>query len=362
MIICGARPEIIKLAPLYLLLKSSSLFKVKLSLTGQHPDLIPPLLKTLKITSHETIISSWKGLTEAQILKKLKTHLPPKIENFGPDLIIVHGDTYSSLFAATISAKIKIPVAHIEAGLRTFDIKSPFPEEANRQTISKLSKWHFCPTEKAKKNLLNENIDPKDIFVTGNTAIDTLKSILLKISMSKENSHNHHQKPYILITLHRRESHGSPLREILKTIAEISSLYPKYDFILPVHPNPIVGAAIASILTGFPNIKLTKALLYPDFIQLMKNAYFIMSDSGGLQEEAPFLNIPLLILREKTERMEAVETGAIRIAGTSRPKILTEVSLLMHDQKHYKEMCQALNPFGEGDASEKIINHLSEIL
>ncbi len=356
--VCGSRPEIIKLAPLYHKLTKNNLFDLKLCLTGQHPDLIPPLLKAFNIPDNKKLLTNWNNLDNSQILNKLKQFLTPIILDFNPDLIIVQGDTSSSFCAAIVAAKMKIPLAHIEAGLRTYDFKAPFPEEINRQNISKLSKWHFCPTDDNKANLLKEGIDPETIFVTGNTVIDTLKTVL----KSSNNTEGLSSVPYILITLHRRESHGSPLRKMLHTLAELASRYPRINFIFPMHPNPIITAAATEIISPQPNIILKKPTPYPEFIELMKNAFFIISDSGGIQEEAPFLNVPLLVLREKTERMEAVKTGANKLVGTAHDKILDEACLLIHNQKYYKDMKNAANPFGDGKASDRIIETLMQIL
>ena len=356
--ICGTRPEIIKLASLYHKLIKNNLFDFKLCLTGQHPDLTPPLLKALNIPDNEKLVTNWNNLDNSQILNKLKQFLTPIILGFAPDLIIVQGDTSSSFCAAIVAAEMKIPLAHIEAGLRTYDFKAPFPEEINRQNISKLSKWHFCPTDGNKANLLKEGINPKTIFVTGNTVIDTLKAAL----KTSENTVASSSVPYILITLHRRESHGSPLRGMLHSLADLASRYPKINFIFPIHPNPIITAAATEIMSQQPNIILKNSIPYPEFIKLMKNAFFIISDSGGIQEEAPFLNVPLLVLREKTERMEAVKTGAIKLVGTAHDKILDEARLLIHNQKYYKDMKNAANPFGDGKASDRIIKTLTQIL
>jgi len=361
---CGSRPELIKLAPLYHHMKLEQDIEPILCLTGQHKDLVAPLLTPFDLQPDFLLDTLRPGQSLPELMRRLFRELTPVFEQISPHMLILQGDTSSALAAAIIGQKLSLKIAHVEAGLRTHDLTAPFPEEINRQTISKLSDWHFCPTQTARQNLLKENIADQKIFVTGNTVIDMvnktrskplppLKSIIGEKDWSR---------PYFLLTLHRRESLGSPLIRILSAIKDIAHRHQNFDIILPVHPNPQVKLAIREFLGDCDNICLTEPLSYPECIVLMSNAYAILTDSGGLQEEAPALNTPLLILRDKTERMEGVECGSLRLCGTEADKIRREVDLLIQDKAHYNRMCRARNPFGDGRASMRITAHLMDIL
>lgn len=364
LISCGSRPELIKLAPLYHHLKLEENIQPLLCLTGQHKDLIAPLLSAFDLIADFSLDTLRNGQSLPRLMRRLFNELTPVFAAVKPDMVLIQGDTSSALASAIIAKKLSLELAHVEAGLRTHDLTSPFPEEINRQTISKLSDWHFCPTDKARENLRKEGIADQSIFVTGNTVIDMLnrtrrgpQKALAEIVPDKDWT-----RPYFLLTLHRRESLGSPLLNILEAIKETAYGKPDFDIILPVHPNPQVASAVIHKLNGCKNIFLIKPLAYSDCLALMEKAFAILTDSGGLQEEAPALNIPLLILRDKTERMEGIERGCLRLAGTTAQSIRREVNLLINDKAHYNRMCRAKNPFGDGRASLRITAHLMDIL
>ncbi|MCK5425301.1 MAG: UDP-N-acetylglucosamine 2-epimerase (non-hydrolyzing) [Emcibacter sp.] len=362
---CGSRPELIKISPVYHHLKTIEKITPLLCNTGQHTDLLTPHLDTLRITPDFQLNVMRKGQSLDQLMAHLLTQLPNVFENSSPDIVIVQGDTASALASATIAHEKGLPVAHIEAGLRTYDKASPFPEEIYRQNISKLAQWHFCPTDKARQNLLSEDIAEENIFVTGNTSVDT---VLRTYESSKSNGcdvpnfGSDSSRPYFLITLHRRESQGAPLKRITTCLLDFAISRPEFDFIFPLHPNPVTSQIIKSQFGNQKNISLITPLAYPQFVCLMAKAFAIITDSGGIQEEAPSLNTPVIVVRDKTEREEGVESGCLRLAGTEKDAILHELNLLIDDKAHYKRMQQAPNPFGDGLAAGRITAHLANIL
>lgn len=362
---CGSRPELIKISPVYQQLLSTKEIRPLLCNTGQHKDILAPHLELLNMRPDYTLDVMRNGQSLDQLMEQLFHQLPQVLDQSHPDMIIIQGDTASALSAAIIANKNKIPVAHIEAGLRTYDKTSPFPEEIYRQNISMLTHWHFCPTARARRNLIREGIKDDKIFITGNTSVDMVKNIYKNISKDvtsfppiQEDS----AKPYFLITLHRRESQGSPLKEIISSLRTFAETTPDYDFIIPLHPNPMTSLLIKNTLKEQDNIYLIPPRPYPEFVALMAGAYAIITDSGGIQEEAPSLNTPVIIVRDKTERQEGVENGCLRLAGTKKSAILEELNLLINDRTHYQRIQQAPNPFGDGRAAEKITAHLLDIV
>ncbi len=353
---CGSRPEFIKISPVYHQLKNTAGIKPLLCDTGQHRDLSSPHMDHCRITPDARLDVMREGQGLDQLMARLCEQLPRIFDQFRPHIVLIQGDTASALASAITAQKHNCPIAHIEAGLRTYDRNSPFPEEIYRQNISRLAEWHFCPTEKARRNLLQEGVAPARVFVTGNTSVDmVINTYLQSVTDNK-------QKPFFLITLHRRESQGSPLVNIINSLLIFARSQPGFDFIIPLHPNPATSDMIRSLLWGQENIRLISPLPYPEFVQLMANAYAIITDSGGIQEEAPSLNTPVIVVRDKTERPEGVEGGCLRLAGTGRDAILTELDLIVNDKSHYKKMQLAENPFGDGRAAERITQHLVNIL
>lgn len=361
-LIFGTRPEAIKMAPVYLALKNSDLEPVVIA-TAQHREMLDQILSLFKIKPDYDL----NIMKERQSLSELTSRLTAKIdevykkENFSATL--VQGDTTSTFVGSLVSFYHKIPVCHVEAGLRTDNIYNPFPEEVNRRLNSVISTYHYAPTEKAKENLLKENTNEQNILVTGNTVIDAL---LCALKEKSERAKKIREKlgientKYILMTMHRRENWGKPMKDVMKAVKEI--LYEKKDYklLFPVHLNPVVREIVYEELKGHENIILTDPLDYLPFISVMERAQLILTDSGGIQEEAPSLGIPTLVLRETTERPEAIEGGTAKLVGTDREKVREEALLLLNDEKEYKKMSGMNNPFGDGKASERIRDHLEK--
>lgn len=352
----GTRPEAIKMAPLVKLLKNDDRFQAKVLVTAQHRDMLDQVLSVFKITPDfdMDLMQPNQSLTElgAQMLLGFNNILA----NFKPDIVLVHGDTLSANFIAQSAFLNKIDIAHIEAGLRTNNLFSPWPEEANRQIISRISKFHFSPTNENKKNLIKENIPASSIFVVGNTVIDSLLHIAsLFPDASSENSPKR-----ILITSHRRENFGQSFENICQAIKEIATARQDVAITFPVHKNPYVQEIAYKTLQGINNITLIDPLSYTEFVKLMKNCYFILTDSGGIQEEAPSLGKPVLVMRDTTERHEALAAGTVKLIGSDFQNIINSVYELLDNDKIYKQMSNATNPYGNGQSAKKIIEILAE--
>ena len=378
MIVIGTRPEAIKLAPVVQSIKSSSWANPCVVLTGQHSDLIDPLIKSfgLEVHHHLHVMQPRQSLASvtARILEKLD-HL---LIELNPQAVIGQGDTASVLAGSMASFFRKIPFAHVEAGLRTGDLSAPFPEELNRVLTSKMTTWHFAPTEMAKTNLIAESVPPSKIWVTGNTVIDALKLCLSRVGTQSASAQrlpwaDHKdrdvtlaaqdqawqerllsERPLVLITAHRRENFGEPLRAICQAVVQLADRYKEHDFVYPVHPNPQVREVVMTMLNGRANIYLMPPADYPLFCRLMEKSRLILSDSGGVQEEAPALGKPVLVLRDETERPEAVTLGCNRLVGTNTQRIVDEVTRLLSDPKQYEAMASAGSPYGDGQAAQRI--------
>jgi UDP-N-acetylglucosamine 2-epimerase (non-hydrolysing) len=377
LIVFGTRPEAIKMAPVIKeLQKDKNKFKSKICVTAQHREMLDQVLEIFDIKPDYdlNIMKPNQDLydTTSNILLKMKNVL----NDFKPDLILVHGDT-TTTFATTLAAFYKkIDVGHVEAGLRTGNVYSPWPEEANRKLTGAVAKYHFAPTNTAKENLLKEGIKKENIIVTGNTVIDALFLVLKKIKKDKNlekkiikeiNSKTNSQfsilnSQFILITGHRRENFGQGFINICEAIKDLAIKYPKMNFIYPVHLNPNVRKPVNEILSSLKNVFLIEPLDYLPFVYLMSKSYLILTDSGGIQEEAPSLGKPVLVMREATERPEAVKAGTVKLVGTNKDKIIKEVSKLIENRDEYEKMSKAINPYGDGNASERIIKFLKENL
>ena len=366
LLIFGTRPEAIKMATLALGLMNDKRFELKICVTGQHRFLLDQVLDLFEIKPDFDldIMSIGQDLTEITclILQKLKNIF----SKFKPDIILVNGDTTSSLAASLSAYYHSIPVGHIEAGLRTGNMLSPWPEEANRKLTSVLTSIHFAPTKKSAQNLLDEGYNTSLIKITGNTVIDSLYYIISKIEKNKDieleiiNSlpfYNSNKK-FILITGHRRESFGKGFEKICNAIAISAIKHQNFDFIYPVHLNPNVTEPVNRILKNIKNVHLVTPLSYLQFVFLMKKSYFILTDSGGIQEEAPSLGKPVLVMREITERPEALLEGTVKLVGTDIDKITENIDKLINDKNVYLKMSNAVNPYGDGDACSKIIDEL----
>ncbi len=369
----GTRPEAIKMAPLVKELEKVKNFENKVCVTAQHREMLDQVLEIFDIKPDYdlNIMKPNQNLYDitANILLKMKNVL----EEFHPDVVLVHGDTTTTFATTLASFYNKIDVGHVEAGLRTGNIYSPWPEEANRKLTGALAKYHFAPTKSSKKNLLKEGIQEENIIITGNTVIDALFLVLNKIETNKvlENKiknilakniplHALDQK-FVLITGHRRENFGKGFINICEAIKELALKYPKVNFIYPVHLNPNVRKPVNDILSGLKNVFLIEPQDYMPFVYLMNKSYLILTDSGGIQEEAPSLGKPVLVMRDTTERPEALEAGTVKLVGTNKEKIIKEVEKLLKDENEYLKMSKAHNPYGDGNASEKIIKFLQNI-
>ena len=368
-IIFGTRPEAVKLCPLVLYLQRTKQFQIEVCVTGQHREMLDQVLKFFAVTSDVDINVMTQNQTLAGLTSKIITAVDEYLSRSKPDLIIVQGDT-STVMAASLAALYnKIPIAHVEAGLRTGNLLSPWPEEANRIITGHLADIHFCPTESSKKNLLLENIPEKKIYVTGNTVIDALMDASRRLDdidvripdLPEELQPGNDDPKVVLITGHRRENFGKSFENICNAIRKLAERFPDVHFLYPVHKNPQVRMPVQKILgSSSRNIHLIEPLSYHEFIAAMKRAYLILTDSGGVQEEAPSLGKPVLVMRDTTERPEAVSAGTVKLVGTDLEAIYSECELLLTNPDAYNRMSQKENPYGDGKACERIFNALTE--
>jgi UDP-N-acetylglucosamine 2-epimerase (non-hydrolysing) len=363
-LVFGTRPEAIKMAPVYLELKKNTNFNVDIIVTGQHKEMLYQVLDFFDITPTMDLSVMKKGQdlfdVTISILDKIKT----AFEQLKPDLVLVHGDTTTTFSSSLAAFYLQIPVGHVEAGLRTHNKYSPFPEELNRSLTGRLTEFHFSPTKQSRENLLLENIDSNKIIITGNTVIDALFLGIKKIESNKKIDQLISKFPdrkIILITGHRRENHGDGFVNICKAIHDISKR-DDVHLIYPVHLNPNVQEPVYKYLDNIKNISLIDPLEYESFIYLMNKSTIILTDSGGIQEEAPSLGIPVLVMRDTTERPEAVEAGTVKLVGTDKEKMVKEISKLLDDKDYYKSMSLKNNPYGDGTASVKINDALNEFI
>lgn len=377
LIVFGTRPEAIKMAPVVKTFQSDNVnFNTKVCVTAQHREMLDQVLEIFEITPDYDLDIMKAGQDLSDISARVLLELRPVLKEFKPDVVFVHGDTTTSSMAALAAFYEQIPVGHIEAGLRTHNIYSPFPEEINRQITGRITTYHFAPTELSKQNLLQENINEKNILVTGNTVIDALYLVLDKIknnSLLKEklksqitkfgypniNSLDSGKRKMILITGHRRENFGEGFVQMCEAMKEIAINHPDFDLVYPVHLNPNVQKPVKEILSGIHNVFLIKPLEYLPFIYLMEKSYLVLTDSGGIQEEAPSLGKPVLVMRDTTERPEAVDAGTVELVGTDKDLIINKVNDLIKDKSKYEKMSKAHNPYGDGKASEKILKFLT---
>ena len=366
LVVFGTRPEAIKMAPLVLALKNDKRFESKLCVTAQHREMLDQVLELFEITPDHDLNIMKSGQTLPEITSKVIMELTPVLKSFKPDIVLVHGDT-ATTFAASLAAYYeKIQVGHIEAGLRTGDVYSPWPEEGNRKLTSVIAHLHFAPTKTSKQNLLQENIESDKIIVTGNTVVDALLEVIDKLEKNTELKLTHQtqfhflndKKRLVLITGHRRESFGDGFERICEAIAHLAMEHPSVEFVYPMHLNPKVREPVNRLLANFKNVFLIEPLDYLPFIYLMNRAYIVLTDSGGIQEEAPSLGKPVLVMRDTTERPEAVVAGTVKLVGTCTETIISELTLLLRDENVYKTMSVAHNPFGDGKACMRILNAL----
>lgn len=361
LIVFGTRPEAIKMAPLILEFKKyPDSFDVKVCVTAQHREMLDQVMAFFGLTADFDLNVMRPNQGLAELTSNILLGMQPVFESFVPDYTFVHGDTTTTMAASLAAFYNGSKICHIEAGLRTNDLKSPYPEEANRQITGRLTDIHFSPTFGAKENLEKENVAPETIFVTGNTVIDALFYSVDKIrdyenEVIKSLKLTIGNREMILVTGHRRENHGQGFVNICEGLKEIAEQYPELVIVYPVHLNPNVQKPVYEILGNVSNIKLIHPMEYPDFIWVMNRAKLIITDSGGVQEEAPSLGKPVLVMRDTTERPEAVSAGTVRLVGTLKEVLVKEVKRLIEDEDHYRKMSEAHNPYGNGKASERVV-------
>ncbi|MFK3619439.1 UDP-N-acetylglucosamine 2-epimerase (non-hydrolyzing) [Pasteurella multocida] len=366
--IFGTRPEAIKMIPVINELKKYGNIKSYLCVTGQHREMLDQVLNLFNIVPDFDLNIMKNCQSLESITVTIIEKLSPILENIKPDYILVHGDTSTSFIASLVAFYKQIKIAHIEAGLRTYNLFSPFPEEANRHLTSVLANLHFAPTEEAKQNLLNENIAKEMIYVTGNTVIDSL--LLVKEKLNRQDIQLDMQRRFpfikkdvhtILITTHRRENQKHGIKNIATAIKYLSEKYPNLQFVLPLHLNPIVREPLQDILNTKNNIHLIEPQEYLPFVYLMSSAHIILTDSGGIQEEAPALGKPVLLMRDTTERPEAILAGAVKLVGSSCQNIINSFIALYENPLEYKSMSNSKNPYGNGTAAKLIVTTLLNI-
>ena len=370
LLVFGTRPEAIKMAPLVKALqKDTTHFETKVCVTAQHRQMLDQVLEVFEITPEYDLNIMAPNQDLYDITSKVLLGVRDALKDFQPDVVLVHGDTTTSMAASLAAFYQQIPVGHVEAGLRTYDMLSPWPEEMNRQVTDRICTYYFAPTEKSRQNLLRENIEDKKISVTGNTVIDALLMAVDIIDGKpgvQEQLHEELQtkgytvgkRPYILVTGHRRENFGEGFLHICNAIKEIASLHPELDIVYPVHLNPNVQKPVYELLSGLENIYLISPLDYLPFIYAMQHSMLLLTDSGGVQEEAPSLGKPVLVMRNTTERPEAVEAGTVKLVGTDAATIVENVTELLRNEAVYRQMSETHNPYGDGKACERIVESL----
>jgi len=372
MMVFGTRPEAIKMAPLYYALKESSDFETTSCVTAQHRQMLDQVLNVFDIIPDIDLDLMKSGQDLSDITASVLLGMRRVYNQYQPDLVLVHGDTTTTLAAAMAAFYAGIPFGHVEAGLRSHDINAPFPEEFNRQVASRIARWHFTPTILSKQNLLAEYTPEKNITVTGNTVIDALVWVLNRIKsdpsrrsaivdyLNTRLSFNWRDARFVLITGHRRENFGNGFLQICEGIKDLAKLYPTVHFVYLLHLNPNVQKPVKKILGGVVNVHLIDALEYEPFIYFLKHSYIVLTDSGGIQEEAPSLGKPVLVMRDVTERPEAIDAGTVRLVGANRERIVKNMCELLDNSDVYQSMSLAHNPYGDGKACNRIIDVLRQ--
>lgn len=362
MAVYGTRPEAIKMAPLVLALRDDARFRVHVVVTGQHREMLDQINAGFGIVPDRDLDIHAPRQTLPDIATRTLQRLAPVLEELTPDAVLVQGDTSTTFLASLAAFYARVDVVHAEAGLRTGDRYSPFPEEINRRLTSQLASLHLAPTAASRQNLLREHIDPDAIVVTGNSVIDAL--LLTTASGPRIEDHVLAERlgrgrPVVLVTAHRRESWGEPLRQVGRALARLSAAHPDHDFVLPVHRNPVVREAILPAVRHCPNVVVTEPLPYAQFCALLARSSIVLTDSGGVQEEGPSLGKPILVMRETTERPEAVASGTARLVGTDEDAIVDAVTSLVTDRDAYKAMARAVNPYGDGRAAQRTVQAIA---
>ena len=361
MLVFGTRPEAIKMCPLVNELKTRKNIETVVCVTGQHRQMLDQVLDAFKVKPDYDLSIMKDRQTLFDVTTNILNRIKEVLEKENPDVVLVHGDTSTTFVTALACFYLQIPVGHVEAGLRTYDIYSPYPEEFNRQAVSIIAKYNFAPTELSKNNLLKEGKNPETIYVTGNTAIDALKTTVTDDYKNPELEWAKGSK-LVLLTAHRRENLGEPLRHMFKAIRKIVDEHPEVKVIYPIHMNPAVRETANEILGDDDRIRIIEPLEVLDFHNFMAQSYMILTDSGGIQEEAPSLGKPVLVMRDTTERPEGIKAGTLKLVGTNEETIYNEFKKLLTDEEEYKKMSTASNPYGDGNACKRIADILEKEL
>lgn len=365
MTVYGTRPEAIKVAPVIAAVSADSRFESIVVVTGQHREMLDQVNEIFEIVPDVDLDVFGHGQSLSGIAAKILSRLAPVLADLRPDAVIVQGDTTTSTAAALAAFYAGVPVVHLEAGLRSGDITSPFPEEANRKITSQIAALHLAPTAESKANLVGESVDPTTIAITGNTVIDALLTTaegnhpFLDDAVEAATASG---RPVLLVTTHRRESWGPAMEGVGRALRRIADAYPEYLVVLPLHRNPVVRDAVLPPLVGATNIVVTEPLAYGEFTRLLRASRIVLTDSGGVQEEAPSLGKPVLVMRENTERPEAVTAGTVLLIGTDEDRIVLEVGRLITDDAHFESMSSAINPYGDGEASGRTVAAVAQLL
>lgn len=370
MVVFGTRPEAIKMAPLCHRLREQEDIETVICVTAQHREMLDQVLSIFELIPDIDLNVMRKGQDLYDVTANILLKMRNTLKQEKPDIVLVHGDTTTSFATSLACFYFGVKVGHVEAGLRTHDIQAPFPEEYNRQSTGIIADYHFAPTDLSQKNLLAEGKNNESIIVTGNTVIDALHLVLKKINVDKNKSKEislrlNARLPFawettrfVLITGHRRENFGQGFLDICEAIKELAVKNSDSHFVYPLHLNPNVQKPVNEILSGLDNVWLIEPLEYEDFVYLLKQSYLVLTDSGGIQEEAPSLGKPVLVMRDVTERPEAVEAGTVKLVGASKKNIISNIDLLLNDETLYKKMSQAHNPYGDGKASDRIVEYI----
>ena len=361
LIVFGTRPEAIKMAPLAKeLLSRPNEFDTRVCITGQHREMLDQMLEVFDLHPDHDLNIMQPGQDLYDVSSRILLGMRDVLAQERPDLVLVHGDTSTSTFAALAAFYQHIPVGHVEAGLRTGNIYSPWPEEMNRQLNGRLCTWHFAPTETARKNLLREHVDEKHVAVTGNTVIDALHCVVASGKAKAPQFGRDERRRMVLITGHRRENFGDGMRNICQAINDLAGRFEDVDFVFPIHLNPNIRRPVQEIIDGSrKNVYLLEPLSYLQFVAMMQQSTLILTDSGGIQEEAPAFGKPVLVMRDTTERPEAIEAGTARLVGTDRSAIVDAVADLLTNEESYYTMSHAANPFGDGHAAQRIADWIA---
>lgn len=366
MLVFGTRPEAIKMAPMVRAIEARPEFEAQVVVTAQHREMLDQILGLFEITPQVDLDLMQPGQTLSSLTARIVERLAPVLAELQPDAMLVQGDTTTTFCSALAAFYADVPIGHLEAGLRTGDIREPFPEEMNRVLTTRLARWHFAATENNRRILLDEGVPEDRVFVTGNSVIDALLTVRDRIEAGQASSETtdllqQFERPFVLVTGHRRESFGGGFESICQAIRTLAERHPELDVVYPVHLNPNVQEPVRRILGDVDNVRLIDPQPYEPFVAMMCRSFFILTDSGGVQEEAPSLGKPVLVMRDRTERQEGLD-GGVRLVGTDQARILSEAEKLIADESHYRSMAESINPYGDGQTCSMIAGILADEL